>query len=1687
MADIAHLRYEVDASSVVKATAALDGMTKSAERAQKSAGSRGTDQLAASSRRAASDLEAMRRTVDASTRDINALRAAANRLSGVFQHAFGGLVAFAAVGAVRDFITSIADANKSAQQILYTMNSVTGSMEAARSEFKFITDTSNKLGLNLEATASAYSRLAASAYGAGLSQNELHEGFKGLSEAFTALHRSGDEVNRFLIQLEQGMSLGKIQMIDLRAMSQSMPSVMESVSKAFERQGKSMQDMLKNGGIPAVEFFKVLSSYWHGEFAQAAEEASNSFNAMSEKLANTMFELKTSSGFMEAATEALRKLNDVLRSEDGRKAVADLVKVVTNGFTVIASAAGLVVKHLGEITFVLEAMAIGRGAKLLVGFGSKLLESASSMAVYSIETRKLDVALTGAGVAANGLANSGKALSLFGGWIGIAAAGIAAVVSEASSAIAEVKKMAEAYEDAATATDKVVVSLDAMNSKIASGASVSVVDASNAYNEAIQRRATLQDELRNKVAEYIAVEEGITRQWNDSTGALTVYRAAMDAVSGKSGELEKEIEGLGNQIDAMNRAIDRADFSKLFNPSAAAVMRDMADQAERMMAPLLRLQKGGPGESGSAIDRLSALMDKIGTDYKQKFDKNTNERTLQRLGDAVLSSPEFSALSQMDQSFIRDRLAGTNMMAAELDKQNNKIKSSNKDLSKEVEARDAALAKLFTPLERFDATDDDKALDHYVKSLRDVAAQGAAAIKAGASLSIVQQQVSEKVKQATAYYNAETASIAKNNAENKASIKQYNQMKEALDNYLQRGRDELEALEAAGVSRRDLNEMQRAEVDIRHILADATDENRKKLEDETAAIRENARERQQMRSAADVVEGITGGMGDFASAIENGANGWAAFGQAGLHTITSLTKPLSDLIAASKDSGVGSLFDALGKAAKANMPALGEAAGAIAMATIGGREGAVVAGMFSGAATGFSIGAAFSGVTFGLSALVGAAIGAIVGGVMGSMSDGDPAIYGSSRPGSLSRGNIAGAQTPFGVFGADTDNMPDGAFRQVETAVKGFDQQLARILDPSSFSAVQGALQNWSGKFGDIDALLQSRFDAALSALDANIQGFVNGFASDLEGRMQALADVLQIQRIFKSGQGIRGLTFDDAIGAVTSLANAGESALDAYKRIALATELFDAALSLAGQTMDGTRGEIVAFAASIAEAAGGIDNAQRLWETFFDGFYSEAERIAERARAADMTRDDALTGLGLSEDISHADFRAAFEAALPSLTPEQIATWLQAASAIEAATQAENAYIDALAKAQTDYASFIAGLNAEGAGLSTVSPFSATRLSIEKWEIDSIRKANELARAAGLQGAAEQDLTLIHNIAAHKVAEAIRALEDSTRDLVDVFYGRDTADAAANAASSVTSFGDAMVDTARAAQEAAQLMLGTLSPLNDQQKLQYAIDAYQRGLVNKEDVLQVGRRLYASSQAYTDLFNMLQNMPGGIRDGGGMTTGSGASVGTTNSAVDAAEQARRQHAAAEQIAQNIASLANAQGIGYDEVAAALDVKLSDLANELGMSNADFTAYLDNIVAQENAVPDSISQGTDRIIAALYDIADKEPSPTGGDWNVPTGGSPDFGAPGGGGGGDGNNMGLFQLRPVNGGGPITATVDDETAGALKQVAPLLQAMLDAIQRGDRDLTAAMHGVSQTLRDTDAENETRLGRRNLRMA
>lgn len=442
-----------------------------------------------------------------------------------------------------------------------------------------------------------------------------------------------------------------------------------------------------------------------------------------------------------------------------------------------------------------------------------------------------------------------------------------------------------------------------------------------------------------------------------------------------------------------------------------------------------------------------------------------------------------------------------------------------------------------------------------------------------------------------------------------------------------------------------------------------------------------------------------------------------------------------------------------------------------------------------------------------------------------------------------------------------------------------------------------------------------------------------------------------------------------DVVPFIEQFQQVGEGLGETLVRVATGVQVMHEAISQLGFSLDETDPERFAqYSEALIGAVGSLDEFISGMQTFVSTFSSDAQQF----QIATDAINSAFGQAGLAVPAT-ADAFGALMQTLDATTEqgrEQIATLIRLSSAAKD-------YYKTLEEFQKLPGQLMEELGQSGG-------FSAIRGEIESWERDTIASLNALGRAMGQAGAAEQDLVNVHSVAAQRIAQLIAKLKAEMRDLAVTLGYTTQGDTLESLNSQIDALGSASYDAADAIssaidamREKMNLLLGDLSPFNDQQKLELALQGLREGTVDPEQVLEIGRRLFASTSQYTDLFNQVMGMAQFGQGGGGgsQSDAEGRTLEELIAARDALLAATRPDIA-DDLAHRIAEIAYATGEDFAAIAAEQGFSLEQLGADLGIQGEELNAYLEQLRAQFEAqdfgtVTDAIRESADRIVEAI--------------------------------------------------------------------------------------------------------------------
>lgn len=252
-------------------------------------------------------------------------------------------------------ISRMVEVDRTFQGFIASMSIIRGSVAAANDEYKWLLNTSNALGVEVEANITQYHRLAASLKNVDRDGEMARQIFSGISSAAVVLHSRGRDITLMFEAVQQMASKGKLSLEELqrqlgntlpgavgmaaRAMMSSSEYVQEGINNAADAERK-LRKQIEEGTINVYEFLLLFSNQLKKEYGEGVQYAANQFQANFARMKNSIFEFYRavgSSDAMKGLTEIIRELTGVFADAEGQGA-AGFGQALGRAFRSIADA-----------------------------------------------------------------------------------------------------------------------------------------------------------------------------------------------------------------------------------------------------------------------------------------------------------------------------------------------------------------------------------------------------------------------------------------------------------------------------------------------------------------------------------------------------------------------------------------------------------------------------------------------------------------------------------------------------------------------------------------------------------------------------------------------------------------------------------------------------------------------------------------------------------------------------------------------------------------------------------------------------------------------------------------------------------------------------------------------------------------------------------------------------------------------------------------------------------------------------------------------------------------------------------------------------------------------------------------------------------------------------------------------------
>lgn len=244
----------------------------------------------------------------------------------------------AAMAAAR-ITQSLVKTSLSMERLESRFQAATKDADVAAASLQFVRDEAERLGLDLETTAAAFSGFEAAALRTGLTFKEIKEVFTVTSEAAVTMRLDIQTTNRVFVALEQIASKGVLSMEELRQqLGEALPTAFSATAAGLGITTQALNKLVGEGAVSSRDFFIAFTKGMKEDIGEVTEQTTKSVQASLNRMNTAFFNLKVTvaeGDFINSFTEATKDLTDTLNDPE----VAAGLKSLISGLTEIANAA----------------------------------------------------------------------------------------------------------------------------------------------------------------------------------------------------------------------------------------------------------------------------------------------------------------------------------------------------------------------------------------------------------------------------------------------------------------------------------------------------------------------------------------------------------------------------------------------------------------------------------------------------------------------------------------------------------------------------------------------------------------------------------------------------------------------------------------------------------------------------------------------------------------------------------------------------------------------------------------------------------------------------------------------------------------------------------------------------------------------------------------------------------------------------------------------------------------------------------------------------------------------------------------------------------------------------------------------------------------------------------------------------
>ena len=384
---------------------------------------------------------------------------------------------------------------------LKTVNN--GDARAAASDYKFLTDEADRLGLVFDDIAPKFAGMAIAGKAVGLTTAQIRDAFSNVAESVAAGNLSIEDSEGVFRAVVQVMSKARVQAEELRGqLGDRLPGAVAAFAKANNIALTDLDAHLKKGKGNIDQFLKFLEQY-SAQYAPTLDEATTRLQANINRAKNAynnwLRELLSSKN-QTALKSAFKAMEDFFKGQDGER---------------FAESLGKAFKSVVDV-FLLVAENADKAAKILKGFLLIQLVKFAIDAANSMKAFALQIAAVGTASSAANVKLSGTALAFSN--IKKASVGLIAILGGITLALNDA---AEGADNATTNTERYI------NTLLKAGNVKTLDEAKDAFKDTVDDIDATTERVK------------LLKKALEDTATINPLRTIPDAASRISGDLKK--------------------------------------------------------------------------------------------------------------------------------------------------------------------------------------------------------------------------------------------------------------------------------------------------------------------------------------------------------------------------------------------------------------------------------------------------------------------------------------------------------------------------------------------------------------------------------------------------------------------------------------------------------------------------------------------------------------------------------------------------------------------------------------------------------------------------------------------------------------------------------------------------------------------------------------------------------------------------------------------------------------------------------------------------------------------------------------------------------------------------------------------------------------------------------------------